>query len=230
MVSTNPVEAVDRAWHELREDGSKEPVSMDEFVAYVWRDCQKAFVQPTTVEGEVVQPTTVEGEAQPTTAAFKAAFLQYQQEIFNLVTIAPLDKHGFGYAWLLSLEFYFPDSGPKDALALAGQNRPDDALKPLRTTLDEHWQFINPKVGGRVPYPLFEDYFVKHYRAELQMQSGWETEDIFKVYLKQVFDVGLAMMKPKTKDSLGGHCFRYAALLVGEFFGSHRNQLGLNLP
>mmetsp|Transcript_68 Transcript_68/g.225 ORF Transcript_68/g.225 Transcript_68/m.225 type:complete len:246 (-) Transcript_68:31-768(-) len=124
-----------------------------------------------------------------------------------------LDKHGFGYAYLLTPEYYFPDTGPSDSLYLVSQDRPNDAFQSLRSELDAHWA-ATPKVGGRVRFERFEAHFVDHYHEQLQ---GAEAEAEFRGYLRKVFDAGLAMMRPKATDSLPGHCFRYVALLVGEF-------------
>jgi hypothetical protein len=45
--------------------------------------------------------------------------------------------------------------------------------------------------------------------------------------LDKIFDASTAMMLPADKSDLGGHCFRYAALMAGEFyFGAAKKASG----
>ena len=45
-----------------------------------------------------------------------------------------------------------------------------------------------------------------------------ETTKSYEQYLDKLFDACTAMMLPADKKDLGGHCFRYGALMAGEFY------------
>merc|ERR1712066_775357 len=45
-----------------------------------------------------------------------------------------------------------------------------------------------------------------------------ETAKFYEAFLEKNFQSALSMMLPQKKSTLGGHCFRYAGLMAGEFY------------
>merc|ERR1719277_2349183 len=123
-----------------------------------------------------------------------------------------LGKHCFGYATLLVPEFYCEK--PKDSLKLAGEDRPADGLAGIRAGLDEDWTQVRKTPDGRVSMDAFIDHFMEKYKDKLVPGSDKE----YKKFLEVNFKSSTNMMLPKQKDTLGGHCFRYGALMAGEFY------------
>merc|ERR1719464_380396 len=131
-----------------------------------------------------------------------------------------LGKHCFGYAHLLAGEFYNGPAGgkgePKDLLGLRGGTAGRHSalfLGRLREELDSDWEKID-KVKGRVTQAAFVDYFARKYEES----CPFDQQEAFKKFLAQDFLAASAMMKPRVTKTIGGHCFRYAAMMAGEFY------------
>jgi hypothetical protein len=124
-----------------------------------------------------------------------------------------LGKHCFGYATLLAMEFYMGGT-PADSLALKADSKPSDRLATVRDELDADWASVPKDVEGRVTYDAFVRYFLSKHASQLAP----ETQECFEQFLLQDFRSALAMMIPEQKETLGGHCFRYAAMMAGEFY------------
>lgn len=135
-----------------------------------------------------------------------------------------LGKHGFGYASLLCAEFY--GDNPADRLQLAGPGRPKDAFKGLRAELDKDWARVEKDSDDRVTLDAFTEYFLKKYANRPCMKNDTGIA-AFKTFLAQNFESSCAMMLPEHKSTLGGHGFRYAGLMTGEYYfeGSGRDAL-----
>merc|ERR1712187_225148 len=121
-------------------------------------------------------------------------------------------KHCFGYATLLVPEFYCEK--PKDSLKFAGSERPSDGLAEVRTELDNDWLNVSKDRDGRVTAAAFVDHFMEKHKDKLVPGSASE----YKKFLEVNFKSSTNMMLPAQKDTLGGHCFRYGALMAGEFY------------
>lgn len=148
----------------------------------------------------------------------REAFQQYANILFDTGTAlmgpsrrTDLGKHGFGYASLLASEFYADK--PQDRLGLARWERPDDDLFLLRAELDQDWDRVKKDDSGLVTKAAFKEYFLEKYAGKLIPES----RHYFMLFLDQDFSVCISMMLPERKKTLGGHSFRYAALLAGEF-------------
>jgi hypothetical protein len=124
-----------------------------------------------------------------------------------------LGKHCFGYAALLAGEFYFSNM-PADRLGLKSSERPNDSVAHARADLDKDWDMVVKDESGRVALSQFRDHFKKKHEGKLIP----ETEKHYEAFLDSNFQSALAMMLPEKKSTLGGHSFRYAGLLAGEFF------------
>jgi len=151
----------------------------------------------------------------------KSAFEKYLNDIFDLglKMMLPTEKndlgrHCFSYGYLLSKEFY--GDAPSDALGLVSGASSD---------LDADWAAVVKDGNGRVTSAAF--------KAAMKSKHGSKVSDAeassFDAYLDQAFKVGQSMMLPEVKSTLGGHCFRYAALAAGEFYfdGKGADVLGL---
>jgi hypothetical protein len=157
----------------------------------------------------------------------RSAYMDYLSAVFDTATAmmlpdvkTDLGKHCFGYAHVLAGEFYDGPAGgeatPKDLLNLKdGAPRPKDGLtlRRLRKELDSDWGRVD-KVDGRVTEAAFVNYFAKKYESSCPAAKV----EAFKTFLKRDFLSATAMMKPEAKTTLGGHCFRYAAIMAGEFY------------
>jgi hypothetical protein len=124
-----------------------------------------------------------------------------------------LGKHCFGYACLLANEFYF-EGGPADTLSLTSASKPEDRLAGMRQQMDSDWAAVAKDEKGRVTFPAFEEYFLNKHAGQLEPQC----QESYRTFLQSNFRSSLAMMLPDQKDTLGGHCFRYASMMAGEFY------------
>eukprot|EP00747_Dinoflagellata_sp_TGD_P212313 gnl/TRDRNA2_/TRDRNA2_85428_c0_seq1.p1 gnl/TRDRNA2_/TRDRNA2_85428_c0~~gnl/TRDRNA2_/TRDRNA2_85428_c0_seq1.p1 ORF type:complete len:227 (+),score=52.30 gnl/TRDRNA2_/TRDRNA2_85428_c0_seq1:54-734(+) len=161
----------------------------------------------------------------------RKAYEAYATELFATATAMMLPnakkdvgKHCFGYASLLSSEFYADK--PQDRMGLAASERPNDHLAGLRQELDADWAAVAKDGDGRVTLEAFKAHFVAKHTAKL---SSTETKQAYDAFLQQNFKSSLAMMLPAKKVTLGGHCFRYGALMAGEFYfdGKSADVLGV---
>jgi len=135
-----------------------------------------------------------------------------------------LGKHCFGYASLLVGEFYGPL--PQDRLCLNQAYKPDDIYAEVRIMLDEDWAAVEKDADGRVTIDAFINIFFAKYNDFLVN----ETAPYYQAFLEQLFNTSLSMMLPEEKTTLGGHCFRYAALMAGEFyFDAAKEAMGLEV-
>lgn len=148
----------------------------------------------------------------------REAFQQYANILFDTgaAMMGPsrrtdLGKHCFGYASLLASEFY--GEKPLDCLGLAKSERPDDELFLLRAELDQDWERVRKDEIGLVTRAAFKDYFLEKYIEKLIPES----RQYFMTFLDQDFSVCASMMLPERNSTIGGHQFRYGALLAGEF-------------
>jgi len=125
-----------------------------------------------------------------------------------------LGKHCFSYAYLMANEFY--DDKPRDnlGLTLKATERPQDQTEAIRKECDQAWETVQKDGDGRVTWEAFKVFFINKYGENLNSESKPHYEN----FLKQLFTTNLAMMLPAKKDTLGGHCFRYGALMAGEFY------------
>lgn len=134
-----------------------------------------------------------------------------------------LGRHCFGYVTILANEFYFEE--PADLLALkflkVDQAMPDQ-LGPLRQEMDADWSRVEKDGESRVTLEAFVTYFLNKFGPELAPESF----QYFESFLVQNFQSALAMMlgTPPERTTLGGHCFRYAALMAGEFYFDAANK------
>lgn len=154
------------------------------------------------------------------------AFDQYANALFDTGTAlmlpaqkTDLGKHCFGYMTLLAPEFYgdkFYGDKPKDSLSLAVKKKPDDEFSDVRADFDADWERVPKDATGRVTEDAFVNYFTAKY--EMKQKLVPQTKYIYMMFLKQNFKTCLSMMLPEKKSTLGGHCFRYGALVAGEFY------------
>lgn len=146
-------------------------------------------------------------------------YTQYLNELFTTATALmlpskknDLGKHCFGYAMMLAGEFYFDK--PLDRLSLT-KSGALDGLQSVRSELDADWASVpKDEVSGRVSLDGFKYYMIMKHGARLTP----ETQGVYEQFLEQNFRSALSMMLPEQKDTLGGHCFRYASLMAGEFY------------
>jgi len=129
-----------------------------------------------------------------------------------------LGKHCFGYASLLANEFYFDQ--PADMLSLKAESKPKDKLEGVRANMDADWAAVDKDAEGRVSIDAFVNHFLNKHAAQVVPES----QQNYETFLIQNFNSALAMMLPDQKTNLGGHCFRYAAVMAGEFYFDAANQ------
>jgi hypothetical protein len=127
-------------------------------------------------------------------------------------------KHSFGYISLMCAEFY--GDKPSDRLQLAGDARPADQHQALREELDADWKAVEKDKDGRVGWDAFRDYYFSKYEDRVTDPTR---KALFKMFIDKDFAAACSMMLPAEKQTLGGHCFRYAGLMAGEF---HFDNLG----
>jgi len=159
--------------------------------------------------------------AGPVPESHKHAFDQFVNSLFDTGTAlmlpaqkSDLGKHCFGYATLMVPEFY--GEKPNDALSLAApaSTRPDDGIADVRIALDEDWANVEKNEDGRVTSEAFVNHFMGKFKDRLVDGSAPQ----YRQFLETNFKSSCNMMLPEEKDSLGGHCFRYGALMAGEFY------------
>jgi len=171
----------------------------------------------------------------PAKAPKRAEYEKYLNVLFDSATglMLPakkvdLGKHCFGYASILADEFYW--NQPADRLSLKADMKPADRLAEVRKDLDVDWNIVPKDAEGRVTKAAFVEYYMKKHRAQMILQ----TKGDFAEFLNRDFESALAMMLPEEKSSLGGHCFRYAGLMAGEFYFDAAKQAavgcGCNTP
>lgn len=158
----------------------------------------------------------------------EALHLSYLQSVFDgavammLPTVkTDLGKHCFTYASILAEEFYAADGSAPDKLGLvAGAN----------AELDADWAAVSKNSEGRVALESFKQFYTNKYSFDLQVQGQMVA---FTSFLEKVFLSARVMMlllpDKFAKGTLGGHCFRYAGLMVGEFYfgGTPADKLGV---
>merc|ERR1719162_2965297 len=121
-----------------------------------------------------------------------------------------LGSHCFRYAAMAAGEFYFSGNA-QDAFGLVP---PAVVAEDGITITANAWAeahvgiFANARVG--------RDLFVE----TCVSGSSFPDSPSFRMYLNDVFDLGLAMMLPTVKSDLGRHCFSYGYILSKEFYGS----------
>jgi len=124
-----------------------------------------------------------------------------------------LGKHAFSYAVLLAGEFYgSAQHKGEDRLSLAALRRPTDEFGRLRDTLDADWSMVQKDPSGRADLVSFVSHFTWKHSSLLNA-----TSQSYREFLERTFKACLAMMLPVRRQTLGGHPFRYGALLAGEF-------------
>jgi len=149
----------------------------------------------------------------------REAFEAFANDLFDASTglmlpaqKADLGKHCFSYGYLLSKEFYADK--PEDQLSLVAEGRPVDSLQELREQLDSDWAAVRKDDDGRVTLEAFKEQMVSKHAGQLVPESSAN----FEASLELDFKSALSMMLPAQKTTLGGHCFRYAGLMAGEFY------------
>eukprot|EP00947_MAST-08B_sp_MAST-8B-sp1_P004137 g4137.t1 len=93
----------------------------------------------------------------------------------------------------------------------------DDAAagRATKAALNADWKAVQARNGGtRVDRATFVAYLLEKHRGEYDDASKAD----FETFLNAAFDASTALMLPAQKTDLGGHCFRYGALMAGEFY------------
>lgn len=129
-----------------------------------------------------------------------------------------LSKHEFSYCYIIKNEFYAED--PDDSLGLRANGTPTGFAVPLKESVSADWDGVTKDGDGRVGLEAFKKYFLEKYKGQLSP----EVVGSYKTYLEKIFMACCAMMTPvkhtrppwKTR-ALPDHCFRYGAMLAGEF-------------
>lgn len=169
-------------------------------------------------------------------------FGTYLNEVFDVATgmmsnpggepKLDVGLHCFSYAMVLANEFYFDGKSGADAMELKQQGR--DSW-PTSDWLSQSLHKVHIKGEDRVTKVHFVEFFSDKFKDELKLPIRARHEytqetfvRLYEDYLAKVFDMAWDMMlrKPHRDDyltdegegTLGGHCFRYAALLAGEFY------------
>merc|ERR1712028_251023 len=126
-----------------------------------------------------------------------------------------LGRHCFSYGYILSKEFY----GDKPLDVMDFKSNGD---------LDALFGTVAKDAAGRVTAPAFKA------AMHAKLDPGHSAEEVaaLDLYLDKVFTTSLSMMLPKSKTTLGSHCFRYAAMAAGEFYfsGNAADAFGLVTP
>jgi len=155
----------------------------------------------------------------PPETSKKESYIKFLNALFDTGTAlmlpsqkTDLGKHCFGYAALLANEFYFAE--PMDYLCLAEEPKSPDNLVAVRTDLNADWAQVTKDAEGRVSLESFKTHYLQKFADRLVPES----QKSYEAFLEQNFQAALSMMLPAEKDSLGGHCFRYAGLMAGEFY------------
>jgi len=135
-------------------------------------------------------------------------YVQYLRSLFHTGTrmMLPARKdtlgiHCFNNAAALAGEFYFYGRGP-------GLDRKH---------YGRDWDAIGKDSHGRVNGDTFVKFFKKKY-ITWHLAASKEQQRAFDIYLRSTFRTSTQMMLPKTKGSLGAHCFKWASMMAGEFY------------
>lgn len=135
-----------------------------------------------------------------------------------------IGKHCFSYAVILANEFYPEDGTAPDLLGLTkGPITDSETRERVRLDLNEDWDAVEKDSEKRVSL----DAFTKYYSQKYNNRSG-----DFMAFLERCFMSGRLMMAQVpslNKGTLGGHCFRYAGLMAGEFYFNGKPKNALNL-
>jgi len=132
---------------------------------------------------------------------------------------ADVGRHCYTYGQFLAEEFYGEDGSYPDKLKLLNN-----------TNLNGDWQAVPKDQSGRVGPSSFKTFYLEKYMAKLPTLG---IRSSYSAYLDKVFIASRMMMLHLPSKfglgTLGGHCFRYAGLLAGEFYfgGAPLDQLGV---
>jgi hypothetical protein len=144
----------------------------------------------------------------------------------------------FGITYVLSQEFSYQAKGGADILGLESPVVPgtDAAIVQAHANAEQDWQSVTKSAGGRVTRTDFKTYFMRKYQLpapdlEPPAAAAWVTEAAqsnptaaskiiaaFDLFLDLLFTSALRMMLPSIKDTIGVHCFKYAAAMAMEFY------------
>ena len=106
-------------------------------------------------------------------------------------------------------------AGPADALGLVNADSNSfERLSEMHKALDNDWEAVEKDETGRVTVEAFTKYFMAKYKDQVTEKN----EESYQAFLEKDFSSALAMMLPREETNLGGHCFRYASILAGEFY------------
>jgi len=173
----------------------------------------------------------------PTSAIFKV----YLNAIFDAATAmmlpqvkTDLGKHCFSYATVLAGEFYSDSGKAADKLGLVS-GTPEAGcgsfpMKTVKNSLDADFAAVAKDGEGQVTLQAFEAYYIKKF----EHRTTADNLRFYRAFLSKTFFAGRAMIMQLPaefqKGTLGGHCFRYAGLMAGEFYfsGSGSNALGIH--
>lgn len=129
-----------------------------------------------------------------------------------------LSKHEFSYCYILRNEFYADD--PDDLIQIKTSATPKGEAVALRDEVSADWNAVSKDGDGRVGLEVFKKYFLDKYKDKLSSQMGQS----YKTFLEAVFKACCCMMTPVKNTrppwknrTLPDHCFRYGALMAGEF-------------
>jgi len=135
-------------------------------------------------------------------------YVQYLRSLFHTATrmMLPARKdtlgiHCFNNAAAMAGEFYFYGRGP-------GLDRKH---------YGRDWDAIGKDSHSRVNGDTFVKFFKKKY-VTWHLAASKEQQRAFDIYLRSTFRTSTQMMLPKTKGSLGAHCFKWASMMAGEFY------------
>lgn len=155
-----------------------------------------------------------------------------------------LGGHCFKYASILAHEYYFLRV-PTDHLDLVKPVGDRDfhasPLKLLQFEMDSEWSDAEPdkipsgELKGRITRDNFIHFYGQFYSNRVQGPEGGgttaageelpeqaPTSEVFEEFLGRTWDAAHEMMNPwgamMRKESLGAHCFKYAGVLVGEYY------------
>lgn len=129
-----------------------------------------------------------------------------------------LSKHEFSYCYILRNEFYADD--PDDYVQIRATASPKGEAIELRDEVSADWNAVSKDGDGRVGLDVFKKYFLEKHKDKISAQMVVS----YKTYLEAVFKACCAMMTPVKNTrppwknrTLSDHCFRYGALMAGEF-------------
>ena len=88
------------------------------------------------------------------------------------------------------------------------------AKKSVKAELNADWASVPKNEKGRCDRKSFVSFLLDKHKD--QYDDGSKAH--FEKFLNATFDASTALMLPAQKADLGGHCFRYGALMAGEFY------------